>query len=468
MSNPVQPGAAFEPYEPSRREVRRTILNLVWPATVESLLQMGVGLVNTAIVGHLSAVAISSVGLCNRASMLLAWPLYQAVSTGATVLVAQSMGAGDGERARTHAVQSILFGVVSVALVALVLAAGAVPLLSVFNPEPGVFSTSIRYLRIFVIGLPAVGLMMAAGASLRGAGDTRSPMVVAVLVNIINVVISWILIYGNLGFPAMGVTGSAIATIIAQWIGAVMSLWAVTSRNSILGLSLREPWRFEAGALGQILRVGLPASGESFAWQAASMILTFYVTSFGTEAFAAHQIGLNAESLSYMPTAGFEIASTALVGQAIGARDTHMARRYSRELTTMSAVITVFTAGMLFFFPRQILSLLASDPKVIELGAIYLRIMATAQVPQQVAAIMKGAMRGNGDTRAPMYIAGLGLWGIRLPAAYLMGFTFKMGIVGIWLSMTLDLIVRFGLTWWRYRRIPWVREIGQVNMPANS
>ncbi len=197
------------------------------------------------------------------------------------------------------------------------------------------------------------------------------------------------------------------------------------------------------------------------------MALTFYVTSFGTEAFAAHQIGLNAESLSYMPTAGFEIASTALVGQAIGACNPYMARRYSRELTTMSGVITVFTAGMLFVFPRQILSLLANDPKVIELGAIYLRIMATIQVPQQVAAIMKGAMRGNGDTRAPMYIAGLGLWGIRLPVAYLLGFTFGIGIVGIWLSMILDLVVRFLLTWWRYRQIPWVREAGAVEMPVD-
>lgn len=450
----IEPGRC----EPSKQEVRRTILNLVWPATVESLLQMGVGLVNTAIVGHLSAVAISAVGLCNRVSMLLAWPLYQAVSTGATVLVAQSIGAGDRDRARSHAVQSILFAALSVTVIAVVLVLASIPALSAFNPSADVLKTSVNYLRIYVIGLPAVGVMMAAGAALRGAGDTRSPMVLAAMVNIINVVVSWILIYGNLGFPAMGVIGSATATVLAQWIGAAMSLWAVASRNTTLGLRLRGGlWRFDRESLRQVLRIGLPASGESFAWQAASMVLTFCVTSFGTEAFAAHQIGLSAESLSYMPTAGFEIASTALVGQSIGARNTHMARRYSRELTVMSAGLTVFTAGILFCFPRAILSLLASDPKVVALGAVYLRIMATVQIPQQVSAVMKGAMRGSGDTRTPMYIEGLGLWGVRLPAAYLLGFGLKMGIVGIWLSMTLDLVVRFGLTAWRYRGIPWVR-----------
>ncbi len=462
MSNPGQAASEAKRREPSKQEIRRTIFNLVWPATVESLLQMGVGLVNTAIVGHLSAVAIGAVGLCNRISNVLAWPLNQAVSTGGTVLVAQSIGAGDKQRARTCAVQGMLFALVSISVVAIMLCLLAVPALSVFDPEPDVLKTGVRYMRIFVIGLPAVGLMMAAGAALRGAGDTRSPMIVAVMVNILNVLLSWILIYGNLGFPAMGVIGSAIATVIAQWTGAAIAFWTITSNRSILGLNLRGPWRFCREELRQVLRIGLPASGESFAWQAASVILTFYVTSFGTKALAAHQIGLNAESLSYMPTAGFEIAATALVGQSIGAANTYMARRYSRELTMISMTITIFTAGLLFFLPQPIMSLLTSDPEVIVLGAIYLRIMATAQIPQQVSSVMKGALRGNGDTRTPMYIAGLGLWGIRIPVAYLLGFVLDMGIVGVWVSMTLDLIVRFVLILWRYRRIPWVRASGGV------
>lgn len=448
--------------EPSKQEMRRTILNLVWPTTVESLLQMGVGLVNTAIVGHLSAVAISAVGLCNRVSSLLAWPLNQAVSTGGTVLVAQSIGAGDREGARTHAIQAMLFALVSISLVAVLLFIFAVPALSVFEPDPEVLATGVRYLRIFVIGLPAVGIMMAAGAALRGTGNTRSPMVVAVMVNILNVTLSWILIYGKLGLPAMGVVGSAISTVVAQWTGAIMALLIVTSARSTLGIRIRGPWRFDREALRRVLRIGLPASGESFAWQAASVILTFYVTSFGTKALAAHQIGLSAESLSYMPTAGFEIAAIALVGQSIGAANLRMAKRYSIEFTKMCAVITVFTAGLLFFFPVPIMGLLAEDPEVVALGAVYLRIMAVAQLPQQVSSVLKGAIRGNGDTRTPMYVAGLGLWGVRLPVAYLLGFVLGRGIAGVWLSMCLDLIIRFGLIMWRYRAIPWIKESGGV------
>ena len=106
-----------------------------------------------------------------------------------------------------------------------------------------------------------------------------------------------------------------------------------------------------------------------------------------------------------MPTAGFEIAATALVGQSIGAANLHLAKRYSRELTRISAIITVFTAALLFFLPVPIMRLLAEDPEVVVLGAVYLRIMAIARLPQQVAAVMKGVIRGNRDTRTPMYIA---------------------------------------------------------------
>lgn len=442
--------------EPSTGEIRRTILNLVWPATVESVLQMGVGLVNTGMVGHLSARAIGAVGLTNRATMV-AWAFFQAVSTGATVLVAQAVGAGDRDRTRTVATQALLFGSISVAILAVLFAAYGSHILSVFRPDAALLGSATHYLRIVVIGMPALGIMTASGAVLRGTGNTQTPMFIAIIVNLINLAGNGVLIYGKLGFPAMGITGSAMATVIAQWIGACLALVAMAGRNSRLGLTWRGPWRFARRELGQMLQIGLPATGESLFWQAAAIILTLYITGFGTESLAAHQLGLQAESLSYMPTAGFGIAATALVGQAIGAGNTHLAKRVTRELGAFAALITAFTAGLLFFLPNQILALLTNDPKVIELGAIYLRLMATAQIPQQLGGVFTGALRGSGDTRTPMYIAIIGLWGVRLPLAYIIAFPLKMGVAGVWTGMTVDLFVRFALTTARYRRIPWVK-----------
>lgn len=441
--------------EPSGREIRRTIANLVWPATVESVLQMGVGLVNTGMVGHLSATAIGAVGLTNRATMV-AWALFQAVSTGATVLVAQSIGSGRRDRAKTVASQALLFGTSSVVTLALVFAIFGSKVLSIFKPDPALLSTATAYLRIVVLGMPAVGIMTASGASMRGAGNTRTPMVIAVFVNLINLAGNSVLIYGRLGFPALGIAGSAISTVTAQWIGALLALFAVMGKNSPLGLVWRGPWRFSKPELKEMLGIGLPATGESLFWQAAAIILTLFITGFGTEALAAHQLGLQAESISYMPTAGFGIAATALVGQAIGARNTRLAKRVTRELGMLVSLITAFTAGLLILLPKQILSLLTNDPEVIALGAIYLRLMGTAQIPQQLGGVFTGALRGSGDTRTPMYIAALGLWCVRLPLAYTLAFPLKMGIAGVWTGMTVDLFVRFTLTALRYRRIPWV------------
>lgn len=441
--------------EPSVSAIRKQILNLVWPATVENVLQMGVGLVNTGIVGHLSAAAIGAVGLSNRATMV-AWALFQAVSTGTTVVVAQSIGAGDRSRARTAAVQALLFGACSVMLLAALFFFAASPVLKAFRPDAELLAASTRYLRIIVMGMPAVGIMTAAGAAMRGSGDTKTPMVIAVTVNVLNLAGNWLLIYGNLGFPALGLTGSALATVTAQWVGALLALLAITGKQSPLGLDPKGPWCIDRKELTRILSIGLPASGESLFWQAAAIILTFFITGFGTKALAAHQLGLNAESISYMPTAGFGIAATTLVGQAIGARNANLARRYTRELGFWATFITVFTAGLLFFMPETILGLLTSDAQVVALGAIYLRLMATAQIPQQLGGVLGGALRGSGETRTPMLIALVGLWGIRLPLAYLLAFRLNMGVAGVWTGMTVDLFARFALTLWRYRRMWWV------------
>jgi len=446
-----RPGAqVVSTLEPSQRELRHSIFSLVWPATVESVLQMGVGMVNTAMVGHLSALAIGAVGLCSRATMI-GWALFQAVSTGVTVLVAQSIGSGDRERAQTVAVQGVLFGCFSVTVLGAVFTAWSTHILGVFRPGTDLLEASVVYLRIVVIGMPAQGIMMAAGAAMRGSGNTRTPMLVAVFVNLINVTGSYGLIYGNLGMPALGLRGAAISTATAQWAGALFALGALTSRDSSLGLSRRGPWRVNGPVLGRMLRIGLPSSGESLLWQSAQIILTLFITGFGTTALAAHQLGLQAEGLSYMPAAGFSIAATTLVGQAAGAHNYRLGGRATRELGLIAVALTAFTGGLLFLVPRQILSVLTNDAGVIALGAVYLRLMATAQIPQQLSGVLSGALRGRGDTRTPMLVAAIGLWGVRLPMAYILAFRLGMGIVGVWAGMTVDLFVRFVIIGTRYR-----------------
>ncbi len=450
---------AAERYAPegeiTQTELRSRIFGMIWPATIESVLQMLVGIVATGMVGRIGAHAVAAVGLSSRITQIM-WAIFAAIGTGATVLIARSIGAGNQKAAHRTASQALALAIAVVGFMTVVIWLKADFWLNVlFHPTPDLLATAYDFLRLAAWGMPFMAIMQVIGAILRGAGNTKTPMQIAFVVNIINVIANFVFIYGKFGFPAMGITGAALAMIIAQGIGAVLAVYAITRALSPVSLQFKGRFTPDLNEVKRILGIGVPAAFESLFWQTATIIMMGLIVSFGTDALAAHQLGLNAESLSYMPSAGFGIAATAFVGQSLGARNHRLAERYVKEIGKWGVLLTCFTGGLLFFFPTQILGMLTNEQNVIQLGAIYLRLMATVQLPQLISGILNGALRGAGDTKAPMIIGGIGLWGIRLPFSFLLGSTFGLGIVGVWLAMTIDLVFRFGLSVYRYRRGKW-------------
>lgn len=451
--------AIIEPLAPdneiTQKDLRSRIFSMVWPATIESVLQMLVGIVATGMVGRIGAQAVAAVGLSSRITQIM-WAIFAAIGTGATVLIARSIGAGNQRAAHRTASQALALAVVVVGMMTVAIWVKAEAcLVFLFHPEPSLLATAYSFLRLAAWGMPFMAIMQVIGAILRGAGNTKTPMQIAFVVNVINVIANFAFIYGKLGFVAMGITGAALAMIVSQGIGAVLAIYSITRPLSQVSLKFAGKFVVDLAEVKRILGIGVPAALESLFWQTATIIMMGLIVSFGTDALAAHQLGLNAESLSYMPTAGFGIAATAFVGQSLGARNPRLAERYVKEIGKWGVALTCFTGGLLFFFPYQILRLLTNEPSVIRLGAIYLRLMATVQLPQLVSGVLNGALRGAGDTRAPMVIGGIGLWGIRLPFSFLLGRTLGFGIVGVWLAMIIDLVIRFGLSMYRYRRGKW-------------
>lgn len=437
--------------------LRQHIFRLVWPATIESVLQMLVGIIASAMVGRISADAIAAVGLSNRVSQMV-WAIFSAISTGATVLVAQSAGARNFHAARKTGVESLQLALVSSVAFAAVIYMYASPILSFFRSTPELLLIARGYLRVISAGLPFMVIMLVAGGIMRGAGNTKTPMQIAVIVNILNVIGQFLLIFGNLGFPALGLTGSALATVIAQFIGALLALYMVFSPVS--GISLVRPTklRWDLAEIRRILSIGIPTAFEFVFWQIAAVILTRLIAESGTIALAAYTQGLTAESLSYLPASGFGIAATALVGQSLGRRDLSLAGRYVRETALWAFILGLFTGACLLFLPKQLMALLSNDKGVISLGAIYLQLMAVAQPTFNIAGVLSGALRGAGDTKVPMYVAGTGLYLVRLPLAFFLSRQMGFGVVGIWSAMTVDMFFRFFLTWFRYRQGKWRRR----------
>lgn len=433
------------------KQIRKKIFYLILPITIESILQMTAGLFSAAMVGRLSLGAIGSIGISMRITQVI-WALFKGLSTGASVFVAQAYGANNIKRLKSVVQQTIVSCLILVIILQQIIFWKAELFLSIFN-KPDLVESGAVYLRTVSWGMPFLVIMLIVAAVMQGMGNGKTPMLIAVIMNFANVGFSFLLIFGNLGFPALGIKGAAIATVIAQFIAAMLGLYVLFNRKGVLTKMFNKSFfsiNFKETAA--IYKVGLPTSFESIFWQVSAIILTQAILTYGDVTYAAYQLGLQAESISFMPATGFAIAATTFVGQALGTRDEKLGRTYFRETIKGSLLITIFTASLLIFIPSLVMRLLTNNTEVIAVGAVYLFVMGLVQIPQNMSGVLNGALRGAGFTRVPMIVAFSGLVGIRIPLTLLLAYIFKANINWIWVVMGLDLIFRFFLSFIIYKR----------------
>ena len=435
------------------KTLRKEVLKLALPATGEQLLSMMVSIVDTMLVGHLGASALAAVSLATQWTFM-AVTLFAAVSTGATALVARSVGAGDWDTANRTVRQSVLVGlVIGLAATALV-QVFAEPAVALMGAEPEALAEGVTYLRIASSIFALSALMFVGNACLRGAGDTRTTMMVMAVVNVLNIAVAWTAINGPFGLPKLGVAGSALGAAVGRAAGGLLVIGILLKGRSGLKLDWRG-WRLDPELVRRVLRVGLPTGVERLVMRLGMMVFMRVIADLGTVALAAHAVALRAESLSFMPGFGFAVAGTTMVGQELGARDPRRAER-SGYLTYQLAASLMAVMGVVFvLFPRPLIGLFTNDPSVVEMAVIPLRIVGFVQPLMAAAMVFPGSLRGAGDTRFPMYVTGLSIWSIRVPAALLLGLSLGMGLTGAWLGMAVDLAVRGVVFFLRFRGGRW-------------
>lgn len=434
-----------------RKSINKKIISMIVPITIENLLQMIAGIVSMGMIGRIDALSISALGIGMRITQII-WALFKGITIGATVYVAQYYGAGEMDKVRNVIKQTLLSGIVVVVILQTVVYTQASRLLMVFNPQRSLLGLATEYIRIVSFGLPFLAIMLIIGGVLQGMGNARTPMFITMLMNVVNILVGYTVIFGKLGITPMGVRGAALATVISQGAAASLGLYIIFNRNGVLkGFLNKKFLSVDKRQIAAVYRVGLPTSMESIFWQLAAIILTRAILTFGETAFAAHQLGLQAESISYMPAAGFGVVATALIGQALGAKDKELARTYLRQILKGALCITALSVIVLIGFPKVMMSALTDNKEIIELSSIYLILMGLVQFPQNTTGVLAGAMRGAGYTKVPMMVAGIGLWGVRVPLALLMTYVFKKTIVAIWVVMCVDLVFRFFVCFFYYR-----------------
>ncbi|MEW6398238.1 MAG: MATE family efflux transporter [Bacillota bacterium] len=432
----------------------RHVLRLAWPSVAEQLFFGFAQMLILTIVGGLGPEAIAAVGVSNQLQWFLVSGFF-ALGAGATTVVARSMGAGDADTARDAARQAAS---ATVALAVLVGLAGfmlARPALRLMGLDAPTTALAAPYLRLLFAGIPPSSLAMCLGASLRGAGDTRTPMMVNAVGTSLNVLTAYLLVGGRMGAPALGLTGAGISFILSGLWGSAVFLIATATGRCGLHLSSWSRYRPDFGLLRRILNVGIPSAAEQLAMSLGILMFVRVVTSLGMTTYAAHQIAVNLTNLTFPISMGFAISATALVGQSLGARRLRLAERYAYAARVLAFGLVTALSLVFALFSLSLARMYTTDGQVTVLASSALRIAAISQPGLALYMVLAGALRGAGDTRWPLYMTLVGIWVVRLSLGYLGVMVLPLGLYGVWGAIACDQWARAVLVSSRFRSRRW-------------
>lgn len=456
----------------------RAVWLLSWPAIIEQILATMVSYVDTAMVGALGMTASAAVSV-NAAPIWLIGGILAGVGTGYAVQVSHAVGAGDHDQAKAVIRQGVLAalacGVFSFALYRCL--AWHIPFW--LGAEGPVLTEARRYLRVYTYALLFQGGSTIFSAVLRCMGNTKTPLLLNTAANLLNVIFNFFFIYPTrpasiLGLrftvpgAGMGVAGAALGTVLAWAFAGFTITWAALRQGPRYTIRRGESFRPSRTIIAQAVRLGLPSAAERAMVNIGQVAMTGVVASIDTGvALAANQIATTAEGLCYLPAYGIASASTAMVGQSVGAEDKEGARAFGALSAKLGFLLCVGTALALFLFARPLASLFNSDPAVVAEAARVLRVVSVAEPFFALSIIYTGALRGARDVKAPMFISLICMWGLRIPLAPALVYGLGMGLSGVWIAMSCDIILRGLLCAWRWHSARWERRaFPQVDAPG--
>lgn len=438
----------------------RRLLALAMPVVGLNVLNVLTLFVDTAMCARLpeAEVALAALGFSTQLVFLLTTAMI-GLTVGTVALVARASGAGDGARVEHIVLQSSQLAVVLAVIVAVVGNLLAGPALSVLGATGEVYEEGLRYLRPSLLGSAVVYLTYLYGALFRGTGNTRTPFLVAIGTNLVNVVANYGLILGHFGLPALGVAGAAIGTIIAYAASVGAYLFLLTRRSRAdLRLTLR-PRSIDRSLATEMLQVGAPAALDSVILNVSFLAVIGMLGHIDELAVAAHGLGLRVQGLAFVPGLGVSMATAAMVGQALGARRVDEARAVARASVLLCLIVML---------PPAILFLVGAGPIVGafdvrpgeplgDLAVTWIRVLGWGMPIFGVHIALLGVLQGAGATGLSLRINVLGTFALQIPIAVVLAFPLGMGPLGVWLSFPIGFALKTALEAAAYRGDRWAK-----------
>ncbi len=437
--------------------MNKVTIKLALPSIMEMFLQTLLGIADTAMVGVLGGYAIAAISITDNPIMLMI-AVFAALSVGTTALVARFIGGKNYKDAENTILQSLFLSVIMAVVFTSFGLLLSKNIVSLMGAEAEVFPYAVKYMRIVLLGLPGLIITFIMSGALRGSGDTRTPMLVNGISNILNIIGNFLLIFESrtisISLPfledsiqlfmpgaGLGVTGAAIATTAGRYLATFLILRILFSSKGKYNLDF-EDFKIDKDIIRRIFKIGLPAAGEQLLFRSAQLAFFRIVASLGTVMIAAHKITITAESISFMPGWGFALAATTLVGQYLGAEDKNNAKRGGYTAAYMAVIVMSVLGILFFFFPAFFIRIFTDDAEISHYAVICLRIVAVAQPFLAIAMVFAGALRGAGDTKTVLITTGLTSWIIRVGLGYFLAITLGYGLAGAWVAMVLDFGIR--------------------------
>ncbi|MBQ1258339.1 MAG: MATE family efflux transporter [Clostridia bacterium] len=453
----------------------KVILYLAWPLFLEQILSTLVSFADTAMVGTLGKEATAAVSISNSFVFLING-VVMALGIGITAYIARSVGAKDYEKAKAYIRHALIILLIVGLPLALLPAA-------LYKYIPGWMGANDDFLQLAQEYLLITSLfriftmaMMVLGSVFRGRGDTKTPLYINIVVNIINIAGNYLLIHDphtvhiavdflkiDFAFPmfgaGLGVKGAAISTGVSWFLGGSALCVMLFVKKDPTRISLKESYLPDLSILSNVVKLSVPAMLERMCMSLSGIVVTKSIATLPTHVIAANTVYSTAESLSFMPAFAFATAATTLVGQSLGAKKPQLAKKYAYTTTWIGIIVMLFAGAVLYLFAEPLCRFINSDTDVVPIAKTCLQIVAFVQPVQVIAWILAGALRGAGDTKWPFYITAAGNWFIRALGASLCIHVFGMGLPEAVFCMCLDQAARAVFMFLRFRTGKWMHVI---------
>jgi putative MATE family efflux protein len=440
-----------------KKLIKETV-NIAWPAVIESFFTAFVGLVDSYMVSGLGSNAVAAVGLTTQPKFM-GLSMFFAINVSLSALVARRKGEERKDDANRILVSGLFFILLAALVISTSLVFFASDIIRFCGSNSDTHDAATLYFKIIMGGMIFNCIQMGINSAQRGAGNTKITMRTNLTSNTVNIIFNYLLIGGKLGFPALGVKGAALATVLGTVVASIMSVMSLFEKDCFVSL----PFIFKNRILPKLesfkslIKVGYSVFFEQLLMRVGFMATAIMAANLGTAQMAAHQVGMNIMGLSFSFGDGLQATAVALIGRSLGQRDEELAKEYGRTCRMLGLIISFFLACFYFFGGHALMSAFFEEPEIVKIGVDITRIIIIVVIFQVSQVIYMGCLRGAGDTGYTALASIISVTVIRTAFSYLFGYALGFGINGVWMGILADQVSRFIFGSVRFKQGKWTK-----------